>query len=159
MKAITRYQAEDGSIWMTPEAALEREHFIVVVDEAMVPLGPQYDDGTCDFANGHGYIQHSPEAVAAARANLMPITRKLLACWFKDQLERHGKDPVDAHPSWYSRILDGDHRPLDQAWRRIGCIDTQHREWGQQYFAANGPREGRDFEINRDIKPTENPCN
>lgn len=152
MQPITRYQADDGEIFSTPEAATRRDELIRVVNEAMLPLGPKYDDGTCDYTNGHGYIQHTAEAVTEARANLMPITRKLLGWWFKKQKEDHGKDPVDCHPSWYCRMFDGGNRPLDLAWSRIWCIDKEAREWGQPYYADNGAPEDKTFEIRREGK-------
>jgi hypothetical protein len=150
MQLIMRYQADDGAVFSTPEAARERDELIRIVNEAMIPLGPEYDDDTCDYANGYGYVQHSEDAVAQARANLMPITRKILAWWFEIQPKDHGKDPVDCHPQWYCRMLDGTHDPLDDAWRRICRIDKQNREWGQQSYADDGAPPEKTFEIKRE---------
>ena len=115
MKAITQYQADDGSIWSSEDKATDRDSLIARVQKAMTPIGPPLVDVKCRFANGHGYIQHSPRAVAQTRANLMPITKERLKWW-------------------------GAHDPLAAAWTRMSCIDKQFREWGQPFF-ANHPDE------------------
>lgn len=141
MKERVIYVADDGARFDTKSAARARDALICEVAKAMKPLGPEINDPHLHFANGHGYVQHDVAKVAEARANIMPITRRLLASWFKDQLQRHKRDPGDAHPSWFCRMLDGEHRPLDKAWTRLWRIDAQGREWGQPYFADH-PNEG-----------------
>ena len=146
MKAITVYEAKDGSRWDDPERAGERDDLIAEIAFIMAPLGGCPKDPHCNFANGNGYVQHDAVNVAQVRAALLVPTKRLLKWWWDDQVKRHGKEPSDAHGSWYQRMLDGDHAPLDRAWSRFCCIDDRSREWGQQYY-ANNPDKGNHVEI------------
>jgi hypothetical protein len=149
MKPITQYQADDGSIWDTPEHATAQDHACRVVAEILLPLGPRHKSADCSFENGHGYIRHDPATVAGVRSALLAITRKALAWWFADHLKRHGFEPIDAHCSWFCRMLEGHHDgPIVDAWHRLGCIDKKGREWGQVGY-ADDPEKGEAFEIDR----------
>lgn len=140
MKKITKYQANDGSEWKTKEDAEKRDILIVEVEAAMSPLQP--NPGTIEFANGHGFVRQDVVAVANVRKNLYAIARRdgVLKWWIDQQKAQHGQTDeglMAVHPSWFSRMLDGAHRPLDRAYSRLCCIDDQYREWGQPYFASH----------------------
>jgi len=137
VKTRTVWEADDGSRWDDAAAARKRDDLIKEVDAAMRPLGKRHRGKGCDFENGGGYVQHKPSAVAEARANLLVPTRRVLAWWFEDQMKRFKKDPSGADPSWFCRMLDGGHAPLDRAWSRLMCIDAKGREWGQPYYATH----------------------
>lgn len=145
MKPIKVYVANDGSRWDDPSKAEERDALIVEIEDIMAPLGPRPKDQGCHFANGAGYIQRDAVTVANVRAALLVPTKRVLKWWWDDQVERFGKEPTEAHGSWYQRMLDGSHAPVDRAWSRLCCIDEQSREWGQQYYAKN-PEKGKQVE-------------
>lgn len=150
MQAITKYKANDGSEWDEPEKAVRRDHLIADVDDVMVSLNPCPDD--TNFANGHGYVQQDAEQIAKVKANLFTIANQdgILKWWIDDQKARHGKTDDflinDTHASWYCRMLDGSHRPLERAYSRLCNIDDECREWGQQYF-ANNPEKGDQIQL------------
>ena len=146
MRAQTVYVAEDGARFDDPAKADERDALIAEIDAIMAPLKPTPQDDHCHFTNGHGYVQQDLVTLAAVRAALLVPTKRVLKWWWDSQLEDHGKEPVNAHPSWFCRMLDGDAGPLDYAWGRFCRIDEQGREWGQQYYATHQD-EAEQFEI------------
>lgn len=151
IQTVTKYRATDGSEWATIEEAVKRERLIAGVRVAMNPLVPCPD--APDFSNGmHGYIQQDKAVVRSVTEALIAIADGTadepgpLRWWFDSQEKDHGKRPgAEVHPSWFGRILDGAHQPLDRAFYRLCCIDSQGREWGQSYF-ANNPDEGKQVE-------------
>ncbi len=150
MEAITKYKANDGSEWATAEQAEAREVMIREVNIAMLILVSKPTD--MDFANGHGYIQQEAEKILDAKRELYKIANRegVLKHWIDRQKNDHGKtdeDFITCHPSWFSRMLDGSHRPLDAAYSRLYCIDEQNREWGQPYYAIN-PDKGEQVCLN-----------
>lgn len=141
MRSQTIFVANDGSRWDTAEQALARDALIVEVDRIMAPMGKRPEGS--DFANGAGCIQHVPATLALVRSRLYEASRPALGWWYDDQKKRHGREPVDAHASWFTRMLDGKNGPLSTAWYRFQCIDQSGREWGQPYF-ANNPDQAED---------------
>lgn len=57
MKRIDKWVARDGSEFKTEEDALRRELLLNRI-EAIESFLPEKDE-SIDFANGHGYIQHT----------------------------------------------------------------------------------------------------
>ena len=150
MESITKYRAEDGSEWSTPEQAIEREKAIAEVRAAMTPLGEH--PGSTAFTNGDGFIQHDKANVLKARFALYDLAKAgPLKSWIEDQKTIFGKTDyqmaVEVHPSWFQRMLDGGCDPLYRAYCRILCIDDQCREWGQPYYAEH-PHEAKMFQRN-----------
>ena len=144
MKPITVYEANDGSRWDDPNKASERDSLIHEIYLIMAPL-PEVKDDASRFANGNGYVQRDAVIVERVRADLLVPTKRILKWWWDGQMKDHGKEPVDAHPSWYLRILDGTAAPLERAWSRLCCIDKSYREWGQPFYAAH-PEKGEQVE-------------
>jgi hypothetical protein len=70
----------------------------------------------------------------------------VLKWWIDDQKKKGQTDAelIACHPSWFCRMLDGGHAPLDRAYNRLCCIDEQNREWNQPYFAMNPPADARE---------------
>jgi len=125
MKPVTVYQAVDGSQHSDEVAALARDRICKRVDVAMSPLGPRYDDQTCSYANGEGYVQHSNDVVDSVRESLCEMAEDVTG-------SKHA-----GHWSWWMRFLDGQCPPLERAMSRLYCIDQFGREWGQPYYALN----------------------
>ena len=144
-KAITRFEAIDGSVWPTLEKAEAHEALIRDVAEAMKPMGERPKG--VDFTNGSGYVQHTVQAVASARRSLIALTRPRIQHWFDQQKRDHNTDFDMVHPSWFGRMLDGSATPLEDAWRRLCCVDPLNREWGQPYYATH-PDHARRFCLN-----------
>ncbi len=123
MREVTRYEANDGSIWTTQEKAEERDADLVVCEQIVESLGPRPKDSHCNFSNGHGYVPHLPEHVLLAQKR-----------WDAACLERFGT----CHP----RAVDDYQHPLRGIGSRLRCIDESGREWGQPFFALN-PTKGK----------------
>jgi hypothetical protein len=143
MKAVTKYQADDGRLFDSESAAIEHEFYLSEIEGIEKALPPRPDDG-CKFENGDGYLQHTQESVDAfKREILMLAARRLkdpkLAEWAKKPQEVHGF-------SYVGRLLDDCDRHLYGLWSRVMCMDEKNREWGQPYFALN-PGTGKDFPI------------
>lgn len=147
MKAITKYQTDDGAEFHTEADALKYEDLCERVERAMEPLGPHPDKGTdgCAFSNGSGYLGHGVDVVNRVRNALLRLALEYVK---HDWLSKSLVDTtVDA--SWAGRIIgECCPAPLQSAWYRISCCDKRGREWGQPYFAAH-PGEG----TQKDLKP------
>ena len=119
MKRIDRWQADDNSIWDTPEKAAERDALVAECNAffASLNLKPEPKDDGCRFANGHGFIQQP----AGSRDALWAFAKQ------------HG----------WNRDADG---PIGRLAHRAYKIDPYDREWGQPYFALN-PGKGEAFEV------------
>lgn len=140
MRQVTKYRAEDGTLWETAERAIHRDHLLLEIAAALEPLGAEPED----ISNGNGYVQHVREAVLAAKRALLVLGKRETGHevfnWPAEQV--HNRSIV-------GRILDdSDIKPLGRAWWRIMCIDERDREWGQPFFAAN-PEKGEQREVPR----------
>ena len=133
MKAVTRYQANDGAVFVEKADCKAHESLTEDVAKIMSRLFPLPDDKGCKFANGGGYIQHDAETFKSVREGLLRLAqRECPHKWIDQSL---ADDTID--PSWAGRIIGDSSVPLDRAWRRIVCTDKQFREWGQPFFALN----------------------
>lgn len=133
MKAIQKFQAEDGTEFATQVACRAHEALCAEIAKIMATLPKRPDDRGCKFSNGEGYLQHNRKKFLAARAALLRIGNRLFPHkWFKQALA-----DTTVHASWCARLIDETSQPLATAWSRILCTDDKFREWGQQYFAAH----------------------
>ena len=138
MKKVTRYEAIDGKEFDNEDECLDHDLLINKVNTIMAALPKQPDDGTCNFSNGSGYVQHDKATLRRTQVKILELCKKRIDHqWIQQTIDDETVDP-----SWVARLL-GDYniRPLSYAWSRFSCIDKQHREWGQPYFAAN-PEKG-----------------
>jgi hypothetical protein len=133
MKPITRYQADDGSIWETPEEATARDRLLAAIPEATAPLGPAPDDER--MGDGAGYRRHAPSDVLEVRRRLIALAREEFPDFAASNPEWF--DP-DEHPAWsfLGRVLGDGVSPLFAAWRRLMCTDDAGREWIQPYYVS-----------------------
>lgn len=142
MKPITKYQADDNSVWDTEAACLKHESLCERVAKVMSawPEHPGYDG--CSFINGGGYIQLSEESVNRVKGELLDIIAKELDHRWVNET-RDG----NIHPSYVARLLcDCGNGPLYNAWCRLLCVDKSFREWGQPYYATDSA-EGKQIEL------------
>jgi hypothetical protein len=130
MKSVTVYESADGSRWNTPEACKKREWDIVLVAEAMLPLGEQRS------LESHEYIQHRGEVCLRVKRTLIEIAKNSYPP--KDYpIFQNDADAI--HPcSGAGRIITDSDGPLARAWCRLMTINWENfREYQQCYFAMN----------------------
>lgn len=138
MKQVVKYVADDGSEWFSEDKCIGRDMMIAEVDRAMSGLKPRPQNGGFE-----GYIQHDRESVLKCKRMLFAIANRdgILKWWIDRQKNEHGASDESlveqCHPSWFGRMLDGNHGPLEHAYGRLCAIDNEFREWNQAYFAAN----------------------
>lgn len=117
MKAVTMYEADDGSRWNTPDKALDRDALIARCKSIEEGIGLRPVPRDTGFATGDGYVQQ-PEG---AKAALIRVLKGLGA----------------------NRDSDG---PIGKLLHRAWCMDAQDREWGQPYYALH-PLKGKQVEL------------
>lgn len=136
MKPITQFQSETGRIFKDEESALKHDALFKAQNEVSKLL-PQAVDDSCEFSNGGGFIQHTPNDIEAFSLGL----RRLLAMEFGDDsaIVKHW----DAGNSGYiGRYLDNSGSNTYRLLDRFLAIDKLGREWGQPFYAAY-PEDGR----------------
>ncbi len=132
MTPITQYKTVDGKIFSTITKAVIYEQALEDQNKILSILNP-VPDGT-DFLNGCSFVQQEANAVRQARHDLLTLFSKFIDHKWILQT----RDNLETHPSWVAWLIDEyDEYPFKQAWHRLCCIDSQFREWGQQYFANN----------------------
>lgn len=142
MKIITKYKAIDGVEFDDQAECVNYEILIRDVDNVMSLLNPIPDD--TDFYSGKGYVQQDEKIFKRVKDNLLLlIYKKIKHDWIVKSLNGY-----DIHHSYISRLLsDYGINPFINAWCRISCTDSQHREWGQPYYASN-PERGENIKLN-----------
>ena len=130
MKAVTVYEAADGSRWNTPEACMRRDQDILEVAKAMLPLGNHPSLGS------HEYIQRSGAVCLQVKRDLIEIAKR---SYPPKDYPVFQNDPDAIHPmSGAGRIITDSDGPLCRAWGRLGCINWENfREYQQPFFALN----------------------
>lgn len=146
MYTKTKYVAKDGSEWENEEGALNRENLIDEVNKIMQELKP-----TPTKLNWKGYIQQNPSVVESVKRKLYNIANRdgILKWWLDYQKTEHGNTDeslIKCHPSWFCRMLDGSHTPLDKAYSRLWCIDDNCREYNQPYYALHPEEAGDEYQ-------------
>lgn len=138
-KAITRYEANDGAVFDSLQKAEAHEAVVHEVSELAKLLVPRPD--SCDYSNGHGYLQQPPVRVLDYQRSLVKIARRFFP-GADSAYTRHfdyaesATQPVGM--TMTGRFIDdGCPRPVGRAWWRLMCMDNQFREWGQPYYALN----------------------
>lgn len=143
MKTLTKYQADDGTEFANEADCITHESLCAEVDALMNLLPQKPDLPGCAFENGGGYIQHDEATFLAVRKGLLEIANRISPHkWFDQSIA----DP-DIDPSWAGRIIGECCPPVERAWRRIGCIDTRFREWGQPYYRTH-PHKAEQIQLN-----------
>ena len=104
MREVIRYEADDGSVHDTADAARERDSQLAAIADAMWGLGePPVDDP--DFVEGRAFVQHDDAAIANASKAICKLY----------QVE--GMGPL-----------------LSPAVDRFGRFDRESREWYSWQF-------------------------
>lgn len=144
MKEIIKYVAKNGIEFTEKQKCIDYELLIDRVDKIMERLPKPPENDGCNFANGHGYIQHDRELLKSVWNDLLDeFATRIDHKWIEES-----KD-FKADASWVARLVgDYDIKPYWQAWSRMSNIHRPTlREFGQPYF-ANNPDKAEQFDIN-----------
>lgn len=137
MEEIKRYRANDGSIFDSPEKAIERETEIVVIEEitraCLKPVPTEL--------NWVGYVTQNGSAVEDYQRVLMKIAKRHCYGGSRDSEGIWDFKCKEVHPRGIAGrfIDDAEHRPLSRAWGRLArmreMLDGRFREYNQPYYA------------------------
>lgn len=134
MKTIQMFEAEDGTRFSDGVECIRYETLLGQVNKCHGILRKAIDEN-CEFANGGGYVQQSPAAIAKFDAALEKLLKDYFDPYYEDikLSEMYRRDPIGI----IGRYLEGDvYSRLANAlcWRRV-TIDDHNREWGQPFYA------------------------
>lgn len=136
MKSLTVYIVNDGLQFDTECQALAHDAMIEKVKQAMLPLGKT----PRKVEDGKGWVQHSKESYRTVHHDLIKLAIPLFKGCDNAFVAAAKNNPDSIHPLGVAgRIISECDSPIDDGWRRLGCIDSQYREHQQPYFAINGP--------------------
>jgi hypothetical protein len=144
MKAITQYEANDGSIHATEAEAIARDILVArcgVIEWRLNKRLPGYSRAE--------KFSHPIEDYRAFKVDCVALARKYLPYEsFWKTCDAQGIKPEDINPgAGIGRVIsDSDHlAPLNRLWFRLMCFDNDGNEYEQPYFAnlANGEIERR----------------
>ncbi len=132
MEKVIRYQANDGTLFVLPEHAVQRDLVQARIDEVLSKL-PKHP-------NGEGYVQQKGSAVLACQELAVELSKLEYPGGPWDQVPPH---KINAGAA--SRYLDSN-MPVMRLWDRLSCIDQAFREWNQPYFVYH-PEEATMVEL------------
>ena len=138
MKIIKKYQALDGREFVDEAACLNHEAILRNIEMVMSHLVKSPD--SCEFQNGHGFIQQRPSDVEL-------VKNAIIDMWGSDDQIKEEARKHSPRFSILGRIFDDSGSPLRKPWYRLCCIDDHYREWGQMFFAIN-PDQGEQTRLN-----------
>ena len=134
MKVITKYVSNDNIEFLNENDCVEHERNMEIVEYIMMKL-PLIPD-SCNFSNGHGYIQHNESDLLNVRNEFLEFFKRYSDHkWIQQTID----GGFESHSSWAGRIIgECGYHSISKHWYRFGCIDSQFREWGQPYYAMDG---------------------
>lgn len=125
MKALTKYQANDGTLFDTRAAAEARDALVAECAALgrMLPSPPQSSER----------LRHDPDTLRAFRAELVALCHRL-----------YPTEPIFSHPpetihpmSWAGRFLsEAAPTCVNDLWFRLACC-AHGFEYDQPYFALH----------------------
>lgn len=125
----TTFTTEDGATFNTEAEARKHEYYLSEI-EAIDRKLPRAIDSGCEFANGGGFIQHTPEALANWLSDVEKLLRKYEGAETADRWAQNPRGIV-------GRYLDDGGSPAYAFVYRVMSIGNDFREWGQPYYALN----------------------
>lgn len=131
MKPITRYEAIDGHTFKTAEECEKYERLLAELKRINAMLRRAVDEG-CNFANGYGFVQQTPEALkrfdeAFAEFLAGYISQETANLYSKCPQGIVGRYLSDGGGAFYDAAY--------RLWVRRYSIDEENREWGQPFYA------------------------
>jgi len=133
MKVITKYEAFDGSEFISEAKCAEHESSCNEIDLIMSALPKKPD--SCDFSNGSGYLQHEEDITLNVRNKFLEFAKRYTTHkWIQESIDKG----FEIDPSWAGRMIS-ECAPsyISRQWYRFQCMDKQLREWGQPYYASH----------------------
>lgn len=130
MRAITRYESNDGENFATRAEAIARDNLVNACNVAMIVLPERRD------IDSGRYVQRDRERCLQAKRNMLAVLRER----FKSSDYKVFDNPDDdIHPSSFvGRLASECDGPISRAWSRLMCIDmATGREYDQPFFANN----------------------
>lgn len=107
-------------------------------------LGGRIEDPGCNFANGGGYYQLTPEAIRMFDNAFIEAVKEMEPELFK-KYEKAGR-PFNIKDYAVGRWLNDSGSPLYGSLITRLCIDDKFRRWGQIYY-ANNTSEGKNVKL------------
>lgn len=134
MKAITKFQALDGSEFDSEDACRSYESLCAEISDIMVSL-PEVK--IC----GAGHFQHEASTVLRIQRALVEIFARLHPSLNDHHVEWARRAVVPAGMTLIGRDIDDcGEAPLRAAWHRLMRMDRQFREYEQPYYAIQADR-------------------
>lgn len=135
MNIVTRYESEDGVLWLKELDAQRRDAYIVALQKANVCLGD--NPRTSEFYNGELFMQHTFDDVK----RFIELVGDALYIENLKRCQMWREQPQGI----IGRYLDDANDPASRYYYRLQCIDSQNREWGQPYYANNPNPKATEF--------------
>lgn len=135
---VEMYQTEDGHQFSMRSAAENYEEILKQLRKVDAILPHAIDDGDAAWINGHGFIQHSQEAVAKYTDALSKVVLSAFGSE-SDFYMSFIKDPKGMVGRYF--MVGGIHddgvscSEFYDRWSRLLRIDDQFREWGNRCWA------------------------
>ena len=96
------------------------------------------------FRNGYGFVQQDREAVRDVKLAIYSAAYESIG--WGDEWVNRDIDRVDPRTHSIGSILEDLKSPYAEPWRRLGRIDKQGREWGDEHYTWL-PDHGEAFEV------------
>jgi hypothetical protein len=134
MKAVTRFQALDGTEFDTEEKCRHYEDICREVSDIMSEL-PHTE------IHGEGFVKLSGPVVLSVQRKLVMLWERLHPSMVNQHTEWARNATVPAGMTLIGRYIDDcGPRPIASAWRRLMRIDSQFREYEQPYYAIRADK-------------------
>ena len=143
MEVITKYKAYDDVEFLSAEECEKHESNCKGIRKIMsvLPTKPE----SCDFSNGSGFLQHDKKILIDARRKFCEFAKRYTDHQWLQQTIDGG---LEMDSSWAGRIIsECCPNSISKEWYRFQCIDSELREWGQQYYSAH-PEAAKQIQLN-----------
>lgn len=140
MKKVEMFEAEDGTLFKTIAKALKYNKIYKRVKDLCNMLGGPINDPGCNFANGDGYYQLTPEMVRRFDNAFIEAIKEFEPELFKEYSDKNLPFVITNY--FTGRWLDDNNSPLYTAVMLRHRVDEKFRLWGQTYYAMN-PEKGK----------------
>jgi hypothetical protein len=134
MRQVSRWIADDGTEFITPDQAIAHDKLCVEIAAIMSRL-------VSAEISGPGFIQQDPVAVLNVQHSLVMIFERLFPRMVDAHTEFARNATRPAGMTLIGRYMDDcAPGPLNTAWRRIMRMDSKFREYEQPYYAIQADK-------------------
>ena len=138
MKKIEKYVAENGCEFNTEAECIAYEKILIKLNDLFSKL-PKHPD-TCDFANGHGYIQHDRKTFNLVKKEFYKMACEYHKGLSKYKFENYGfwrKLSESGSPFYTNKYGIRPFYTNKYGIRLLNTDETTYREYGQMYFKTH----------------------